>query len=254
MDLVFDILTLVLLTLLYVAPYGVMLLLARDIWRLIRPQRRLFQGRYRDAFAAADALRKSWLRVFPNVGRTSRYTMALALHLDGALDDALDILTTLGAERLDDNLRYAVRSLEAGTLVLLGRDPERARAAIDEARRIRETREDVLIAALASFEVGTSEDAQALFARAETMVEPARTKLGMTMLLSVPTLKRTIEATLRALYLHRAGRAAEARRDLEIALASPHANVYVGRARELLAPGVPGPDDVPPSLRPHVLG
>lgn len=217
--------------------------LARDVWRLVLPQRRLLQGRYADARAAAEGLERSWMRVFPNVRRSARYTIALALHLEGKLDDALAILDALLEEPLDDRLRYAVRSLEAGTLVLAGRDPSRAADAIAEARALRDTREDALVAAIALLDAGRAEEAADAFERAARMKAPRlRTRIDAAM-----------EAALRGLYLVRAGRASEAERDLEAAAAGHPSNVYVERARALLAPAVADDVEGPASLAPHVI-
>jgi hypothetical protein len=218
-----------------------MLGLVSSFVTLTRPWVRLSRGLWADARAAADRIDRSWLRVFPSARAGAAYARALALHLEGRLDEAL---AALGPLRDARPVRSAVLVLEGATLVLADRDPARAAAALAEACKAQALPEDLLLFAHARLAEGNREDAERLFAAAGT-TRPVQAGWRS---INEPTFH-----FLRGLYLRKVGRDAEATKDLELAAASPIGSVYVERARAILA----RPDDSEPdprsSLAPQVM-
>jgi hypothetical protein len=204
-----------------------------------RPPRLLHAGRYSEAAVAAERLERAWMRIFESVRVSARYSIGCARHLQGDFEGSLAALASIEPERVRGSTHYAVCSLEAANLVLLGRAPDRASALLEEAARIRRLPEDLLLAALAKLSLGDSDAAAALFDAAGT----SRTGVGQ---------QEAIFHTLRALYLLELGRDRDAQHDLEEAARSPIANVYVERARALLQTRVVG-NDAPSSLAPQVV-
>lgn len=236
-----------------IASAGALLLLwafvVRDVWRAWQPARLLLAGRYADARIAAERLGRSWMRFFPSLRQSARYAIGCALHLEGDLEASIAALSPLHAERLRDDMRYAVYSIEAASLVLLDRDLARADDLLDRAARIHRAPEDILLAAHAKHGLGEPEAAARLFAA----VGERRSGAGIG---AVPRSDRdrqqsAIFHTLRGLYLLKVGRAAEAQRDLELAAKSPLTSVYSERARAMLEQKPI--DEGPSSLAPQVL-
>jgi tetratricopeptide (TPR) repeat protein len=206
-----------------------------------RPERLVREGSWAQARAAADALETSVLRGLPGVADSARYTRALCLHLEGRYDASLVALRTV---KPTPKMQYAILTLEAGNLVMLGRDAERALAALEEARKRHEWPEDLLLRALATLALGRRDDAEALFERAGER----RPKKAPS-----PRINDPVFHFLRALFLLKTGRAGDAMADLVIVSKSPCPSAYVDRARALLPPE-PGADLDPGSLGPQVLG
>ncbi|MDF2692607.1 MAG: hypothetical protein K0S65_990, partial [Labilithrix sp.] len=98
-----------------VALLALWVVVLRDAWRAWRPSRLLLRGRYAEARTAAETLQRSWMRVFPNVRLSARYTIGCALHLEGDLEGSLAALEPLHREELHGNLRYAVYSIDAAS-------------------------------------------------------------------------------------------------------------------------------------------
>jgi tetratricopeptide (TPR) repeat protein len=199
-----------------------------------RPERLVRDGNWRAARVAADRLEGSVLRGLPGVADAARYTRALCLHLEGDFEASLAGLATV---RVTNKMRYALRTLEAANLVLLGRDAERAVAALQEACKIQQWPEDTLLLALALQSLGRREDAEDLFVRAGKE-RPKRAPS--------PKINDAVFHFLRALYLMRTERGGVAMADLKSAVRSPVSSAYVARARALLPPE-PSPDDDPQS-------
>jgi tetratricopeptide (TPR) repeat protein len=227
---------------LLVATLAIFVLLGRATWRLWQPARHLLAGRYTEARRAADVLERSWLRVLPGVRDSSCYARAAALHLDGALEEALDALAPLAAREPAENLRYAALSLEAATLVLLDRDLHRARALLDEAAKIQTLPEDLLLRALVEQALGDDDGGAATFARAGERRRGSASPVGVRVM--------AIFHALRGTWLERAGRTEEAERDLTAAARSPIDTIYVRRAR---ARARRSEVDGPTSLAPQVV-
>lgn len=163
------------------------------------------------------------MRVFPGVRISARYAAAAALHLMGQLEASLE--KTASIPRPHPN----ADSLDAATLVLLDREPERALKLIESAIRMPEDR---LLVALARQRLG----------EVSPEVEDE----------SVSDERIAIYYFLRGLYRLRAGRDDLAKKDLRVAADAPHANIYTRRARMLLEERAVA-EDGPSSLAPHVV-
>ncbi|MCA9589533.1 MAG: hypothetical protein KC657_29705 [Myxococcales bacterium] len=237
------------------APVALLVVLVRLVWRSWAPLYFMLSGRYVEAQHASTRMERGWLRVLPSVRNGARYMRALALHMQGLLEECLGELHALTGERLDPNLAYAVSSLEASTLVLLEREPDRALACIDRAMELwSPSPEDLLIRALALQSLSREEEAGRDYARAESATRAA-VKVGLrTALVEDRETKRAIAAYLRGLFLARAGDEAAARRELEIAAAHPKPHVYAERARRGVPSRARRDDDERSSLAPQVLG
>lgn len=236
-----------------VAPLAVLVLLSRDLFRLVRPMQLVLAGRYPEARAAAQRLDRSWLRWLPGVRNAARYMIASTLHLEGDLDGSLEVIRELSARDLDRNLRYATLSLEGANLVLAGRDPSRAIAALREALALHETQEDLLLLAVALHETGRVDEGARAFEEAGAAPGGGRVRLGRTVMLEPKRLKATIFHFARGLYLLRTGRPHEARSDLEAAAAAPQMNVYAERARALVPRVLLDDADPRSSLAPQIM-
>ncbi len=217
-------------------------LLTRESLRARRPKRLLREGRYAQAREAARQVSESWLSRLSPVRNAARYAIASCLHLQGDLDASLRTLSALPTAGLGRQLRYARLSLEAANLVLDGRDLPRAEVALREARAIQETPEDLLFHAHALLGLDRRSEALALFHRAAG-ARPRRPN----------ALETTAFHFLRGFFLVRTGERARAIADLQAAAAGPHENVYVIRARALLAPTAAGDVDPRSSLAPQVI-
>jgi len=224
----------------------------RATWRSLAAARLMAQGRYPDARIAAERLAASPFRLLPSVRQAALYTAASALHLEGELEAALGALAPLHASRpsLRPPMRYAVATLEASTLILLRRDPERAEALLAEASLIRVAPEDRLLRALAARARGDEEAATRFFGEAGTVRTPTRGRASA--FEDDGRHQEAIFHTLRGLYLIEAGAASEAARDLAIAARSPLTNVYTERARALATAAAAPEPEGPGSLAPFV--
>jgi len=205
-----------------------------------RPRMFVANGHWPQAREAAEILEQSWLRIFKGVVDAARYTRALCLHLEGRFDESLVVLATV---RKTKAMAYAALTLEAGNLVLLGRDPERVEIILIDAKSIKVLPEDLLLLALAKLSLGKRDEAEISFKRAGT-TRPE---------VDGPLINDPVFHYLRAMYLIKTGRAADSIADLVATAHAKQSSVYVERARALLPP-VPGDDEAPTSLGPHILG
>jgi hypothetical protein len=238
-----------------VALVALWLVVLRDAWRAWQPPRLLLRGLYGDARLAAEKLQRSWMRIFPGVRLSARYTIGCALHLEGELEASLAALAPLHHERVRGNLRYAICSIDAASLVLLGREPARACALLEEAATIYRPAEDLLLAALAKLALGETAAAEGLFVAAGTERSGGGGRLGSVVLLEDRRQQEAIFHTLRGIYLVQAGRPAEAQRDFDLAATSPITNVYVERARAMRqAAALDDAGDPRSSLAPQIVG
>jgi hypothetical protein len=193
------------------------------------------------SLASLLSLREAWRTWQPTrLLRVARYHEA-ALHLSGDLEESVRVLAPLHEEKLRGQLRYALCAVDAANLVLLDRDHRRASALLDEARRIYEPVEDILLAAHAKLGAGEPEEAATLFAKAAA--KPFDDHQPQTAIIH----------TLRGLYLTQMGSAAEARAELSLAAETPLTNVYVRRARAALELTPSDPGDPRSSLAPQVV-
>lgn len=205
----------------------------RESWRAMRPPRLLLNGRYAEARQAAERLERSWLaKAFSTIRLSARYTIASALHLEGQLEASLaaferirrDEGKTLMKPRMA-NLRYAIGSFEAASLILLDQDPTRAISLLEKGPK--REQEDLLLLAHAKLTEGKAEEAARLFRAAGKDFKSSQQP-------SASEQERTIFHTLRGLLLIRMDRRSEAHHDLEVASGAPISNVYVERARREL--------------------
>ncbi len=90
-------------------------LVLRDLYRNLGPVWLYSHGRYREARKLAA--RPFWQkRYFASVRDALRYTELSCLHMEGQLEESLELLQALRHDKLDNNLRYAIDTLEAGNL------------------------------------------------------------------------------------------------------------------------------------------
>jgi hypothetical protein len=216
------------------ALFALWLVILRDAWRAWQPARLLLAGRYADARAAASRLERSWMRRFRSVRLSARYAIGCALHLEGDLEGSLAALAGLHEERLRGNMRYAICSIDAASLVLLDREHARASELLQEAAKLHRPPEDILLAAHAKLGAGEKDVATGLFAAAGKERSGGRLRLGSVLLVEDRRQQDAIFHTLRGLFLVKVGRAVDAQRDFEIAAKSPITNTYVERARAML--------------------
>lgn len=201
----------------------------REAWRAWQPARLLIAGRYADARTSAEALGESWMRVLPGVRFSASYAIACALHFEGDLEGSLKTTAAIvDRSKLPSSSRYDVDSLDAASLVLLGKDLERAKELLASATKIQRLPEDRLLELLADPESGGDVPKD-----------------------DVPGERGAIVSFLRGLYYVRRGQPEKAKKDLHAAANSPHANIYSRRARALLDERAP--DEGPSSLAPQVV-
>jgi hypothetical protein len=231
------------------------LVIAREVWRARQPVRLLLEGRHADAQQAAEQLERSWLRLFRGARHSARYAIACALHLRGELEASIAALAPLHGEKTRGDMRYAICSIDAANLVLLGRDHERARTLLEEAAHIHRPPEDILLAAHVSLALGQPDSAAQLFeaaGRSRAAHQGTRGQAWKALIAEDRRQQEAIFHTLRGLFLARTGRLAEAQHDLAIAAKNPIGSVYVERAREMLLTAA-SEADAPSSLAPQVV-
>jgi hypothetical protein len=230
----------------------------RESWRAMRPSRLLLNGRYEEARQFAERLEKSWMaKVFSTIRLSARYTIASALHLEGQLKESLEAFDrirreegkTLNKSKMT-NLRYAIGSFEAASLVLLDQDPGKTVSLLEKAPR--REQEDLLLLAHAKLAEGKGEESDRLF-------RAAGKDFKGTNQAAATEQERTIFHALRGLFLLKIDRRTEARHDLELASGASITNVYVKRARQELENLPSGTsldeedDGGPSSLAPQVV-
>lgn len=248
---------------LFVALLGLWVVVVRDAWRAWQPSRLLLSGRYAEATTAARKLERSWMRIFPSVRISTHYAIACALHLRGELEASLEEIGRLraggarGAPVLRGNMEYAISAIEAASLVLLARDPERAIDLLTRAGEIQKPPEDLLLMAHAKRQLGDEREADRLFAEAGARRAASRTglRLGRVLLLESEEQQEAIFHALRGLYLAAQGMDREAVSELSAAAKGSIANVYVERARAMLDARKTGSSEGegPSSLAPQVV-
>ncbi len=213
------------------------LLALRDLYRNLGPSWLCARGRYREARRLAA--RPFWQkRLFASVRDSLRYTEISCLHMEGRLEESLELLRALRHDKLDRNLSYAIDTVEAGNLVLLDRESERAIECIARAREVMDTTGNLLVQAHAELSRGNTETAQHLFAQA-TSAEPGGVKAGLkVVLVHVAEAESMSDAFLRGWFHHRLGQPETAAADLTQAMSSPLDNVYRQRAEQLAGRGM----------------
>ena len=165
---------------------------------------------------------------------SSIYMQGACLHLEGRLEESLEVLGSISIDKIDANLRYAVQSVIAGNLVLLDREPEQALACMDSAGGTMTSPSDDLLRAHIMLSLGDEQAAQECLerAKAETM---SRLALGTkTVLMQDRKLEQVMAEYLSGWFLVRVNRAAEAAPHLEAAVNMSLENVFRWRAKELL--------------------
>lgn len=220
-------------------PMALALLLVRDTRRVWRSLRLVQAGRYGEARAESQRLARSWLALLPSVRSGARYTVALTLHMEGAHERALAALDAIERRSLDRSLTYAVSSLEATLLVLLGRDLDRAAALLEGAGAIARQPEDLVILAHAKHGLGDVAAAEELLAKAGPSRGGGAHQIA-------------IFHTMRGLLLVKLGKSEEALADFRAAADVPLQSWYTERARALL-PSADADGDARSSLAPQVM-
>lgn len=233
-------------------PILLLLVVARDLRRFWLAFRYTQVGRYREARAIHERIGRSWLALFPSVKHGAKYGVSLTLHLEGDFARALETLAAIPRPRLDENLTYAVSSLEASTLIVTGQDAARGAALLAGVASIHQPPEDLLFLAHAKHDLGEVAAAEGLLARVGTTRGASTSKIGRTLLVEPKATHEGIFHAMRGLLLVKLGRNDEAVRAFELAAAVPLQNWYTERARALLPR--PGEDDNPrSSLAPQVI-
>lgn len=233
-------------------PFALLFLVGRDLRRFWLAFRWTQLGRYAEARAVNERIGRSWLALAPTVRNGTRYGVALTLHLEGAFARALEVLATIPRASLDRNLTYAVSSLEASTLLLVGRDFARAATLLEEVAAIHRPPEDLLFLAHAKHGAGDVAAAEELLERVGPTRGASSVKVGRTFLVEPKATHEGIFHTVRGLLLVKLGRNDEAVKDFTRAAAVPLQNWYTERARELL-PRMGDDADPRSSLAPQVI-
>lgn len=229
-------------------------LVLRDVRRSTRPRALVSDARYAEARTAADTLAASWMRLVPGVRDGARYVSALARHLEGDLAGAASDLARLAPR--DPGLRYAARTLEAASLVLADEAPDRALAAVREARALSRADhpEDDVLEALVLVALG----------RADEVPRATRTALAASPGERAVRVEEAATLTLRALLTIRLAETdgvavpSRARAELAAAVRAAPAAVYARVAEAALAKLAPAEeaeatDDGTSSLAPQTL-
>lgn len=201
----------------------------RESWRAWQPTRHLLAGDYEAARVSAEALERSWMRIIPGIRASARYAVAASLHLMGRLEDSLAATAALDRSRLSAEARSDFDSLDAASLVLLDREPDRIIALVRSAT----APEDRALLALAL---------QAKEEPSEPLAADEAPKAAE---------RAPVYHYLVGLHALRAGDVAAAERCFRLAAESPSANVYTRRARMHFQ--VPTSEDGPSSLAPQVV-
>jgi tetratricopeptide (TPR) repeat protein len=223
------------------------------LWSLLSPMWPLARGEYATARRGFERTTRFWL---PSAARASRYNVALCLELEGRLAEAEARARELLAEKLDERLAYAARSLLGTILVLREHSLEEARALLDAVQAQIPTPLGALLLAHAHLGLGDTGGAAQHVAEALTMPQtPSQSGHGWKASLRFePELHRSMENFFRGWYFYKVGDLSRARIDFDLACRSPLAHVCTARARMLLASASrPGFDieDPPSSLSPY---
>jgi hypothetical protein len=211
------------------AAVAISFLAFRESWRAFQPTRHLLSGDYEMARESAARLESSWMRVIPGIRASARYAVAASLHLMGRLEESLEVTAGVDRERLSPKTREDFDSLDAASLVLLDREPERAIALLANAT----APEDRVLLALAKQAKGES-----------TNVDIA--SVGPT-----TSDRASVFHYLVGLHALRAGESERATRAFREAADSNHTNVYTRRARAFFETRVE--EQGPSSLAPQVV-
>ena len=209
------------------AAAAVSFLAFRESLRAFQPTRHLLAGDYEMAKESAERLADSWMRVLPGIRASARYAVAASLHLMGRLEESLAASAGLDRDRLAPTTRSDFASLDAASLVLLDREPDR----VIELLRVVAAPEDRVLLALAHQAKGE-----------ESEVLEAAPKDDD---------RASVFHYLVGLHALRAGDTAAAQRSFRRAADSPHSNVYTRRARAYF--DTPVEEQGPSSLAPQVV-
>lgn len=209
------------------AAAAVSFLAFRESWRAFQPTRHLLAGNYERAKGSAEALGRSWMRVIPGIRASASYAVAASLHLMGQLEESLAATAGVDRSKLAPATRSDFDSLDAASLVLLDREPERVIALLARASEP----EDRVLYALAR---------QAKGERSELPEGAPKDDE-----------RASVYHYLIGLHALRAGDTAAATASFRRAANAPHANVYTRRARAYFE--TPVTEDGPSSLAPQVV-
>jgi hypothetical protein len=209
------------------------IVIARDLHRAFRTTHLFFRGRWREARELAA--RPFWQkRVFASTRHAALHTQAACLQMEGRLEESLRLVRSIPLDACDRKVRYVAESTLAGDLVLLGRDPEVALAALDFVRGVRDTPADMLLRAHAELSRGQADAARRWFEQAAS-AKTLHVSIGLKiMLVGVRELDEVERSFLRGWYLARTGRREEARPLLERVVSSRLDTFFKTCARDLL--------------------
>lgn len=176
---------------------------------------------------SAERLAHSWMRVIPGIRVSARYAVAASLHLMGQLEESLLATADIDRQKLSKATREDFDSLDAASLVLLDREPDRVLTLLGEP----DAAEDRALRALAQQAKGEWSE----------------------LLENVPNddERASVFHYLAGLHALRAGRTADAQKSFRRAADSSHSNVYTRRARSYFE--TPIEEQGPSSLAPQVV-
>lgn len=210
-----------------VAAAGISFLAFRESWRAFQPTRHLLAGNYEIAKESAERLEGSWMRVIPGIRASARYAVAASLHLMGRLEESLAATASVDRAKLAPPTRSDFDSLDAASLVLLDRDPEKVLALLAEAKEP----EDRMLVALAQQAKGEKTELPDHAPKDDD--------------------RASVFHYLAGLHAFRAGDENAARESFRHAADSPHSNIYTRRARAYFE--TPIEEQGPSSLAPQVV-
>jgi tetratricopeptide (TPR) repeat protein len=217
---------------------------------MLRQPRVLVQtGHWREAAIAAERLGASPLRVFASVREEATHARAACLHLEGRLEESLEVIAKARDTPRRGRFADALALLEGAGLVMAGGDADDVRKAVERLEvacaSSQSSPEDLLFLALALHAAGDSARAEATFVKAGTS-RPSDAPS--------PKIYEPAFHYLRGLYLVKIGRSDDAAKDLETAAAGKISTIYVERAAALLPPREGARSDDPrSSLAPQVI-
>lgn len=210
-----------------VAAAAISFLAFRESWRAFQPTRHLLAGNYEIAKESAERLEGSWMRMIPGIRVSARYAVAASLHLMGRLEESLVATTDVERNKLSPATRSDFDSLDAASLVLLDREPEKVVALLTSPKEP----EDRVLLALACQAQGETSEVPDHAPKDDERAPVFHYLIG--------------------LHALRGGDEERAKRSFRRAADSPHSNVYTRRARAYFETAIE--EQGPSSLAPQVV-
>lgn len=205
-----------------------------DAVRAMVAHTRLRSGNYGGALAVYRSLLKHAWQPYAK-RRAIAYNAAVCLHRSGDLEGSRLLLERLIADDLDPTLDSLAHALLGQTLVLLGRDLDRAEAALAKAGATLDFSHFGLTRAILNLLAGDRESARRDFEAFQASGSPDAVVGLRTMALVERDFEATMRSYLLGLYYLLSGDRGSARPSLERAARAAVPSVYRESARTLLA-------------------